>query len=514
MKDLARDGMTMIVVTHEMNFAREVADRVVFMADGQIVEVGTPEHFFTNPGRSGPSCSSPRSSSSAACRFGGPVGVRDQRAEVRSRGARSTSACDLLPASQRSAASSRTETSMRNRGPVSRRRQLTRLCPASASSRSSVRSSADRRRAGCGIDRPPVDEDRQRGEHPLLGFVEQPDAPLDGRPQRALAFGEIDRAGARARRGCRSSRASNAAGIEQSGAGARRTRWRAGRPSRRRQIATGGGVVVGQREVVADGLGPIDEELHGRQRRRARSMRGGVRRTPAPLSGDDGILALGPKAEHGATRREDLQTGSTGRGADRARARRRRPARGCRARARPRLPAKCSTSTSSGGAPPRCGAPTAAAIAGQHQLGRVDRGERHEHVPSGSDRPLAPPTAIASRVLPMPPGPVRVTSRTSGVWSSSGDLGDVALAPDQRRRRHGRRLRGAARRRRRGRRGRCGRLGSAASRSARSGAGRGRRGPAARAPVAGERPVGVGRPPSGAVDHRCQPRLSVGRRVS
>ncbi len=49
MKDLAKEGMTMIVVTHEMGFAREVADRVVFMADGQIVEVGTPEHFFTNP---------------------------------------------------------------------------------------------------------------------------------------------------------------------------------------------------------------------------------------------------------------------------------------------------------------------------------------------------------------------------------------------------------------------------------------------------------------------------------
>jgi general L-amino acid transport system ATP-binding protein len=47
MKDLARGGMTMIVVTHEMGFAREVADRVVFMADGEIVEVGTPEHFFT-----------------------------------------------------------------------------------------------------------------------------------------------------------------------------------------------------------------------------------------------------------------------------------------------------------------------------------------------------------------------------------------------------------------------------------------------------------------------------------
>ncbi|MEJ7721966.1 MAG: ATP-binding cassette domain-containing protein [Ilumatobacteraceae bacterium] len=49
MKDLATGGMTMIVVTHEMGFAKEVADRVVFMADAQIVEVGTPEHFFTSP---------------------------------------------------------------------------------------------------------------------------------------------------------------------------------------------------------------------------------------------------------------------------------------------------------------------------------------------------------------------------------------------------------------------------------------------------------------------------------
>jgi general L-amino acid transport system ATP-binding protein len=49
MQELASSGMTMIVVTHEMGFARAVADRVVFMADGQIVEVGTPEHFFSNP---------------------------------------------------------------------------------------------------------------------------------------------------------------------------------------------------------------------------------------------------------------------------------------------------------------------------------------------------------------------------------------------------------------------------------------------------------------------------------
>jgi len=49
MKTLAREGMTMVVVTHEMGFAREVADRVVFMDEGAILEVGTPEHFFTNP---------------------------------------------------------------------------------------------------------------------------------------------------------------------------------------------------------------------------------------------------------------------------------------------------------------------------------------------------------------------------------------------------------------------------------------------------------------------------------
>ena len=49
MKALAREGMTMFVVTHEMGFAREVADRVIFMDQGRIVEEGTPEHFFTNP---------------------------------------------------------------------------------------------------------------------------------------------------------------------------------------------------------------------------------------------------------------------------------------------------------------------------------------------------------------------------------------------------------------------------------------------------------------------------------
>ena len=49
MQQLARDGMTMVVVTHEMGFAREVADRVLFMDEGQIVEQGTPEKIFTHP---------------------------------------------------------------------------------------------------------------------------------------------------------------------------------------------------------------------------------------------------------------------------------------------------------------------------------------------------------------------------------------------------------------------------------------------------------------------------------
>ena len=49
MKQLAREGMTMMVVTHEMGFAREVADRVLFMDQGKIVEVGTPEHFLIEP---------------------------------------------------------------------------------------------------------------------------------------------------------------------------------------------------------------------------------------------------------------------------------------------------------------------------------------------------------------------------------------------------------------------------------------------------------------------------------
>jgi ABC-type polar amino acid transport system ATPase subunit len=49
MRQLAADGMTMVVVTHEMGFAREVADRVVMMDEGQIIEEAPPQQFFTAP---------------------------------------------------------------------------------------------------------------------------------------------------------------------------------------------------------------------------------------------------------------------------------------------------------------------------------------------------------------------------------------------------------------------------------------------------------------------------------
>jgi polar amino acid transport system ATP-binding protein len=49
MKELAADGMTMVVVTHEMGFAKEVGDRVLFMDEGKLVEEGSPEEIFNNP---------------------------------------------------------------------------------------------------------------------------------------------------------------------------------------------------------------------------------------------------------------------------------------------------------------------------------------------------------------------------------------------------------------------------------------------------------------------------------
>ncbi len=56
MKGLAREGMTMVVVTHEMGFAKEVADRVIFMDDGRLIEENTPDAFLIIPRVNGPSC--------------------------------------------------------------------------------------------------------------------------------------------------------------------------------------------------------------------------------------------------------------------------------------------------------------------------------------------------------------------------------------------------------------------------------------------------------------------------
>ena len=64
--ELARTGMTMLIVTHEMGFARKAADRIVFLADGEIIEEAHPDEFFTNRRASAPRTSSPRSSTTKA----------------------------------------------------------------------------------------------------------------------------------------------------------------------------------------------------------------------------------------------------------------------------------------------------------------------------------------------------------------------------------------------------------------------------------------------------------------
>ena len=175
-----------------------------------------------------------------------------------------TSARSSLSA-RRSAASSRTAASMWNLGPGSTASTVTRLCPASASSRSSVRSSVQTGDVHGGLDRPPVDEDRQRGQHPSLGFVEEPDAPLDGRPQRSLPFGEIDRAGAQ---GVEASFQPRQQGgwVQHPGASGGQLDGERETVDEPADLRDGDDVVVGQGEAVADRLRPIDEELHGRQR--------------------------------------------------------------------------------------------------------------------------------------------------------------------------------------------------------------------------------------------------------
>ncbi|MEK8174146.1 ATP-binding cassette domain-containing protein [Streptomyces sp. M19] len=76
MRDLAESGMTILVVTHEMDFARRSADRVVFMADGRIVEDGPAETVLTAPARNGPVGSSTRSSAREAMTTESPPGRR------------------------------------------------------------------------------------------------------------------------------------------------------------------------------------------------------------------------------------------------------------------------------------------------------------------------------------------------------------------------------------------------------------------------------------------------------
>ena len=267
----------------------------------------------------------------------------------------------------------------------------------------------------------------------------------------------------------------------------------------------GARVVVGQGEVVADGPGSIDEQLHGGQRRQLlerRRLRERGHRQRA-----DRVLALGAQPEHGAARGQDLERrGSAARSWSSSGA----------------TPTTCSrlSSTSSVGVSREVldqdverraraldGRAHRGGDARQHQLGLGDRSERHEHRRlAGRDRPSCSPTAIASRVLPMPPGPVRVTSRTSGRLEQRRHLGDVVLAPDQRRRRHRQRARSAGRRSTPADAGRAAPRSPVANRSLRS-SGQVVADQPAELARAAERSVGVGALGLELGDHRRQPRL-------
>ena len=236
------------------------------------------------------------------------------------------------------------------------------------------------------LDRPAVDEDRQGGQHVLLGVVEQPDAPFDGRAQRALALGKIDRAGAQGVEAT-SEPGEQRIRFQQSGAGRGELDGERQTVEAPADLHDGQRVVLGQGEVVADGLGPIDEQLHGGQRGQLfdrRPLRERRHRQRA-----DRVLPLGPEPKHGAARREDLEAGAAGeelvelgRDADdlfevvqHEQGRRLREVLDQDVERRARA---LDGRAHRGG------------DARQHQLGLRDRRERHEHRPAaGSDRPVA-----------------------------------------------------------------------------------------------------------------------------
>ena len=283
------------------------------------------------------------------------------------------------------------------------------------------------------VDRPPVGEDRQGGQHVLLRVVEQSDAPFDGRAQCALTLGKIDRAGTQGVEAT-SEPSEQRTWLQQSGAGRGELDGERQTIEAPADLHDGQRVVLGQGEVVADGLGSIDEQLHGGQRGQLLPS-AAAPRTRAPSAGRPGTPARpGAEARCGSSR------GSRGRGsgpgAGRARARRPRPVRGCPARARSASPRSARPGRPAAAGRPRWSRPPRRRC--EAAPARAGRSTRAARTPSraGSDHPVAHPTAIASRVLPMPPGPVRVTNRTSGVCEQFRDLGDVVLASDQRRRRH------------------------------------------------------------------------------
>jgi hypothetical protein len=113
------------------------------------------------------------------------------------------------------------------------------------------------------LDRPPVSEDREGGEHVPLGVLEQPDAPFNGRPQCALTLGKVDRAGTQGVEAV-SEPSEQSAWSQQSRTGCCKLDGERQTIETPADLRNGPRVVVGQCEVVANGLRSIDEQPNGR----------------------------------------------------------------------------------------------------------------------------------------------------------------------------------------------------------------------------------------------------------
>ena len=208
-----------------------------------------------------------------------------------------------------------------------------------------------------------------------------------------------------------------------------------GRPSSRRQIsATAAALAGGEGEAVARRAGPVHEQRHRRRRRQLRR--------PAPWRGRAGSGSGGTGYSRSARSRSTVRLvariatpGQRANSSSRSRAASTTCSRLSRMSSHRSSP-RCSTRACSGESVPARSAPTARAMPASTCSGSVTAASGTNTVPASKRSRNRSPTANANRVLPIPPGPVSVTRRTSGRPTQPGHLVDGLLPPEQRRRVH------------------------------------------------------------------------------